>query len=54
MRNPVLATLGVGANLGDPRTAVRKAIADLARLPDTDMVGISSLYGSAPLITDCP
>ncbi|NBW25088.1 MAG: 2-amino-4-hydroxy-6-hydroxymethyldihydropteridine diphosphokinase [Betaproteobacteria bacterium] len=54
MRNPVLATLGVGANLGDPRTAVRKAIADLARLPDTDMVGISSLYGSAPLDADGP
>jgi len=51
---PVLAALGVGANLGDARTAVRKAIDDLAQLPDTDVVSVSSLYGSAPLDADGP
>jgi 2-amino-4-hydroxy-6-hydroxymethyldihydropteridine diphosphokinase len=50
----VLAALGVGANLGDPRTAVRKAIEDLAQLPGTVTVAVSSLYSSAPLDADGP
>jgi 2-amino-4-hydroxy-6-hydroxymethyldihydropteridine diphosphokinase len=54
MPDLVLATLGVGANLGDPRTAVRKAIEDLAQLPSTVTVAVSSLYGSAPLDADGP
>ena len=54
MPDLVLATLGVGANLGDPRTAVRKAIEDLAQLPGTVTVAVSSLYGSAPLDADGP
>ena len=54
MPDPVLATLGVGANLGDPRTAVRKAIEDLAQLPGTVTVAVSSLYRSAPLDADGP
>ena len=54
MPDPVIATLGVGANLGDPRTAVRKAIEDLAQLPGTVTVAVSSLYGSAPLDADGP
>jgi 2-amino-4-hydroxy-6-hydroxymethyldihydropteridine diphosphokinase len=54
MPDPVLATLGVGANLGDPRAAVRKAIEDLAQLPSTVTVAVSSLYGSAPLDADGP
>ena len=54
MLDPVLATLGVGANLGDPRAAVRKAIEDLAQLPGTVTVAVSSLYGSAPLDADGP
>ena len=54
MPDPVLATLGVGANLGDPRPAVRKAIEDLAQLPRTIRVAVSSLYGSAPLDADGP
>ncbi len=54
MPDSVLATLGVGANLGDPRTAVRKAIEDLAQLPRTIRVAVSSLYGSAPLDADGP
>jgi 2-amino-4-hydroxy-6-hydroxymethyldihydropteridine diphosphokinase len=54
MADSVIATLGVGANLGDPRTAVRKAIEDLAQLPRTIRVAVSSLYGSAPLDADGP
>lgn len=54
MPEPVLALLGVGANLGDARSAVRKAIVDLAQLPSTDVVTVSSLYGSAPLDADGP
>jgi len=54
MADSVIATLGVGANLGDPRTAVRKAIADLAKLPSAVTVAVSSLYGSAPLDADGP
>ena len=54
MPDLVLAALGVGANLGDPRTAVRKAIEDLAQLPGTVTVAVSSLYRSAPLDADGP
>ena len=54
MPDPVLATLGVGANLGDPRAAVRKAIEDFAQLPSTVTVAVSSLYGSPPLDADGP
>ena len=54
MPDPVLATLGVGANLGDPHAAVRKAIEDFAQLPSTVTVAVSSLYGSAPLDADGP
>jgi 2-amino-4-hydroxy-6-hydroxymethyldihydropteridine diphosphokinase len=54
MPDSVLATLGVGANLGDPRAAVRKAIEDLAQLPGTVTVAVSSLYRSAPLDADGP
>jgi 2-amino-4-hydroxy-6-hydroxymethyldihydropteridine diphosphokinase len=54
MPDTVLATLGVGANLGDPRAAVRKAIEDLAQLPGTVTVAVSSLYRSAPLDADGP
>ena len=54
MPDLVLATLGVGANLGDPRAAVRKAIEDLAQLPGTVTVAVSSSYRSAPLDADGP
>jgi len=40
--------------LGDPRAAVRKAIEDLAQLPGTVTVAVSSLYRSAPLDADGP
>ena len=45
----VAAYIGLGANLGDPAQAVREAIAQLARLPQTVLVRQSSLYASAPV-----
>ncbi len=45
----VAAYIGLGANLGDPAQAVRDAIAQLARLPQTTLVRQSSLYSSAPV-----
>jgi 2-amino-4-hydroxy-6-hydroxymethyldihydropteridine diphosphokinase len=41
--------VGLGANLGDAAASVRKALADLAALPETTLVAASSLYRSAPL-----
>lgn len=43
------AFIGLGANLGDARAALRSAIQALARLPQTRIARISSLYASAPV-----
>jgi 2-amino-4-hydroxy-6-hydroxymethyldihydropteridine diphosphokinase len=45
----VTAYIGLGANLGDPAQAVRDALAQLARLPQSALVKQSSLYASAPV-----
>ncbi len=47
-REPVLAVVGVGANLGDARQAVREAIEALGHLPATTLQAASGLYRSAP------
>lgn len=44
-----LAYIGLGANLGDRGAALRQAAQALGRLPGTRLVGISSLYSSAPV-----
>ena len=41
--------IGIGANLGDARATVAKAIAALNALPQTRLLAQSSLYGSAPI-----
>ncbi|MFZ6719854.1 2-amino-4-hydroxy-6-hydroxymethyldihydropteridine diphosphokinase [Undibacterium sp. Ji49W] len=41
--------IGIGANLGDAKATVGKAIAALAHLPDTTLVAQSALFGSAPV-----
>ncbi|BBB58928.1 2-amino-4-hydroxy-6-hydroxymethyldihydropteridine diphosphokinase [Undibacterium sp. KW1] len=41
--------IGIGANLGDARASVSKAIDALAQLPDTTLVARSALFGSAPI-----
>lgn len=48
-RSPVTAYVALGANLGDAQAALRRALADLARLPDTHRVASSRLYASAPV-----
>ena len=54
MRDSVLATLGIGANLGQAQAAVQAAIAAIAALPQTQLVRASSLYGSAPVDSSGP
>lgn len=49
IREPVTAFVGLGANLGDAARAVHEAIETLAGLPETALVGRSSLYRSAPI-----
>jgi len=43
------AFIGLGANLGDPREQVRRAVAALGALPRTRLLASSSLYRSAPV-----
>lgn len=45
----VLAYVGVGANLDQPRLQVEQAIVALHELPDTRVDARSSLYASAPV-----
>lgn len=46
---PVTAYIGLGANLGEPRTAVLAAMDAIADLDGVALVCRSSLYGSAPI-----
>jgi 2-amino-4-hydroxy-6-hydroxymethyldihydropteridine diphosphokinase len=43
------ALIGIGANLGDPRTTIAAAVAALAALPGTALLRSSSLYRTAPV-----
>lgn len=45
----VVATIGLGANLDDPAEQVEHALAELDRLPATQLVARSRLYASAPV-----
>jgi 2-amino-4-hydroxy-6-hydroxymethyldihydropteridine diphosphokinase len=51
---PVLAYVGIGANLGDALQTVRQALAHLANLPYTQLVQASNLYRSAPVDSSGP
>lgn len=44
----VPAYVGVGSNMGDPVARVRAAFAELAALPDTQLIATSRLYRTAP------
>jgi 2-amino-4-hydroxy-6-hydroxymethyldihydropteridine diphosphokinase len=46
---PVLAYVGVGANLDRPREQVEQGIDALRSLPHTQLTAASSLYASAPV-----
>jgi len=54
MRDSVVATLGIGANLGQAQAAVQAAIAAIAALPQTQLLRASPLYGSAPVDSSGP
>lgn len=54
LRDPVQAFVGLGANLGDPSTALRNALEQLAYLPATRLVRASCLYGSTPVDSSGP
>jgi 2-amino-4-hydroxy-6-hydroxymethyldihydropteridine diphosphokinase len=49
MVEPVVAYIGLGANLGDPRGAVLSAMQAIADLDGLVITRKSSLYGSAPV-----
>jgi len=44
-----LAYIGIGSNLDEPKSHVRLAFEDLAKIPGTTVVKRSSLYRSAPV-----
>jgi len=46
---PVTAVVALGSNLDDPEAHVRRAFADLARLPETWVAARSALYRTAPV-----
>lgn len=48
-KEAITAYIGIGANLGDPLEQVTSAIAALATLPMTRLLGTSSAYRSAPM-----
>lgn len=49
-KSDMVATyVGLGSNLEDPVDQVSRAIAELDGLPDTELVGSSSLYQSKPM-----
>ena len=53
-RDPVTAFIALGANLGDAAASVRRAMAGLADLPETDLTATSPLYASAPVDAQGP
>ncbi|MBK1674467.1 2-amino-4-hydroxy-6-hydroxymethyldihydropteridine diphosphokinase [Ectothiorhodospira shaposhnikovii] len=46
---PVMAYIGIGANLGAPRAQVLGALEAMAALPESRLLRQSSLYGSPPM-----
>ncbi|MDZ7938762.1 MAG: 2-amino-4-hydroxy-6-hydroxymethyldihydropteridine diphosphokinase [Rhodoferax sp.] len=54
MRDPVVAYVGLGANLGEPVAAVRQALQALQAIPEVLSLRCSSLYGSSPVDASGP
>lgn len=54
MRDPVIAYVGLGANLGDPVQAVLDGIERISGLPHTSVMRESSLYRTAPVESSGP
>jgi 2-amino-4-hydroxy-6-hydroxymethyldihydropteridine diphosphokinase len=53
-REPVIAYIALGANLGDTRAAVRSAIVVIGLLPGVKLIAASSLYSTAPIESTGP
>lgn len=49
MSTPVLAYIGLGANLGDARAQLQSALRGLGQLPETQMLRVSHGYRTAPV-----
>ena len=54
MREPVIATIGLGANLGDARQAVHEAMQAIAAWEYCQLHAASPLYRSAPVDSSGP
>ena len=54
MREPVIATIGLGANLGDARQAVQEAMQAIAKFEQCQLHAASPLYRSAPVDSSGP
>jgi 2-amino-4-hydroxy-6-hydroxymethyldihydropteridine diphosphokinase len=54
MRAPVLAYIGLGANLGEPVAALNAALDSLAELPHCALLRHSAFYRSAPVDSSGP
>jgi 2-amino-4-hydroxy-6-hydroxymethyldihydropteridine diphosphokinase len=52
--SPVLACIGLGANLGDAHATLAQALHALAALPDSTLCATSSIYRSAPIDSSGP
>ena len=50
----VPAYIGLGANLGEPATALREALLAMAALPDSLLAATSSFYRTAPIDSSGP
>jgi 2-amino-4-hydroxy-6-hydroxymethyldihydropteridine diphosphokinase len=51
---PERAYIGLGSNLADPAEQLRNALKALARLPDSELAGVSSFYASDSLLPGQP
>ncbi len=53
-RDPVIAYVALGANLGDAGSTVRAAMETISSLPGVKLIAASSLYRSEPMQSDGP
>lgn len=49
MEQHVLAYIGLGANVGQPRVSLERAVSALAMLPGAALAGVSRLYRTRPV-----
>lgn len=46
--------IGLGSNLQDPIAQIKQALNNLTKIPNTDLIKVSSLYSSKSLLPDQP